>query len=356
MIAARFSAFRRACALFAAAAFCCAPAPAADSPSDQAWKEILSLDSGPATPPRDRNEALAVAQAHLELQTRVLEKFIAAFPRDARRDQARVRLASVKYAKARLPGARTTGEEADRLLDAIESDPTATAAGKADARYLRLTESMQRLARLDSNTRIDQRTWLLRAVRDFSRALPSDKRTAGLLVEVGTLFDDNPGERRALLAEAQTLLGTRGDPTAAALRQRIEDDRRRLALLGQTPDLVALLSADAPPRGRVAVIAYWASWSAPSLRALEELKTAQAALDFELVAISLDEEPPRARAQLTETGLRARFVCDGKSWASPLARRLGINALPCLLVVDKAGVVRSINASGRLGEVLRSVR
>lgn len=344
---------RRACALLAAAAFCCPALPAAEPGAEAAWQEILALDTGPGAAPQDRGQALALANEHLDRQARALEKFLGTYPRDERRDKARVRLAAVRYARARLPGASTTGEEADRLLDAMEADPATTAAGRADARYLRLTESMQRVARLNSSARLDQRTWLLRAVRDFSRAYPSDKRTPGLLVEVGTLFDDAPGERRALLAEAQTQLGSRSDATAAALRRRIDDDRRRLALLGATPDFAAF-AADAPVRGRPTIVLFWASWSPPSGRALAEVRAAQGTSDFDVVAVSLDEDAARARAMLTESGLRARLVCDGKSWESPLARSLGINALPCLLVVDKAGVVRSLNASGRLGESLRA--
>ncbi|MBS0659422.1 MAG: TlpA family protein disulfide reductase [Verrucomicrobia bacterium] len=349
------SAFRRACALLAAAAFCCPPASAASPEAEAAWREILALDSGPPAPPKDRAEALAMAQAHLDLQTRQLERFLKTHPADARRDQARIRLVAIKYARARLPGATVTGEEADRLLAAIESDPATTASGRADARYLRLTEAMQRLARLGPEARLDQRTWLLRSVRDFSRALPSDKRTAGLLVEVGTLFEDQPGERRALLGEALTLLGPRTDATAEALRRRIRDDQKRLALLDRKIDLAASLGAAAPVPGRVSVIAFWASWSAPSLRALEELKRAQATLDFDLIAVSLDEDLSRARALLAENGLRATFVGDGKAWESPAARQLGINALPCLLVVDRTGVVRSTNATGRLAAVLQAL-
>lgn len=356
MIQRRSTVSRRACALFAAAAFCCAGPVAVAAPTgeaDTAWKEILALDTGPATAPRDRSEALALALAHLDLQTRQLERFLKTYPGDARRDQARIRLVALKYARARLPGATTTGEEADRMLEAIESDPATTAAGKADARYLRLSEAMQRLARLSPGSRLDQRTWLLRSVRDFSRALPSDKRTPGLLVEVGTLFEDDPGERRALLAEALSLLGARTDATAEALRRRIRDDQKRLALLDRKVDFAPALGSAAPTPGRLSVIAFWASWSAPSLRALEELKRAQGTFDFDLIAVSLDEDLARARAVLAENGLRASFVGDGKSWESPAARQLGVNALPCLLVVDRTGVVRSTNATGRLASVLQ---
>jgi len=35
---------------------------------------------------------------------------------------------------------------------------------------------------------------------------------------------------------------------------------------------------------------------------------------------------------------------DGKGWESPLARSLGINALPSVWILDKKGILRTFNA------------
>ncbi len=335
-------------------------APASGS-ADQAWQEILALDQGPASSTTDRKEALALALAHLARQAAALTRFISDQPGDARRNQARVRLAAVKFAEGKLPGRAAAVEEAERLLSGIERDPSAPAVAVADARHLRLAEAMQRTARLTLRARFEARPALLRNVREFALAHPGDRRIAGLLVEIATLFDSEPGEKRALLLEARSALRGRTDGGSPALGGRIADDLRRLDLLGRllpgrfepirgTPVELATL------RGRVVVIAFWASWSAPSLRMIEELKVALPAWDAARVAVlgvSLDERAADAEVAARELALGFPIQCDARGWESPLVRTAGINALPTVFVVDREGRLAHVNAAGQIAEVVR---
>ncbi len=362
MSAATHAFSRQAFATLAGLAFLLAgTAVHATGSADQAWQNILALDRGPKRSPRDRADALLFAREHLARQADGLARFLAEFPRETRREQARVRLAAVRLAEARLPGGAAAGVEAERILAAVESDPASPAAARADARYLRLSESMQRLALLPPAIRVNQRATLLAAIREFASRHASDRRIAGLLVEVATLFDQVPVEKRRLLLEAETLAAKNPGTAADTLRRRIADDVKRLNLVGQTLELRlepvegAAIELSAL-RGRTVVLVFWASWSAPSLRVLEEVRAASAAWEEKRVAVltvSLDENPAHARSALGQIPLRFPLLCDGRGWEGPTIRRLGINALPTVFVLDRSGRLGELNASGRIEAAVR---
>jgi thiol-disulfide isomerase/thioredoxin len=92
-------------------------------------------------------------------------------------------------------------------------------------------------------------------------------------------------------------------------------------------------------KGRVVLIDFWASWCAPCLSQIPELKQLReryGADGFEVLAISLDSSPRRDMvAWLNRQGVAWPQVHDGRAFNSPAARRFGVRALPAsLLVVD----------------------
>jgi hypothetical protein len=63
-----------------------------------------------------------------------------------------------------------------------------------------------------------------------------------------------------------------------------------------------------------------------------------------VVTVSLDESRVAFNSRFRE--LRADWPThfDGLGWGGTIPRSLGINALPTVFVIDKRGVLRSINA------------
>ena len=60
--------------------------------------------------------------------------------------------------------------------------------------------------------------------------------------------------------------------------------------------------------------------------------------------VSLDEERVAFAATVKEAGLTWPTQCDGLGWKSEWVRALGVNALPTLWVLDKRGVLVTLNA------------
>jgi len=62
------------------------------------------------------------------------------------------------------------------------------------------------------------------------------------------------------------------------------------------------------------------------------------------LGICLDNDPTGVPAMMADHGIGWRVYCDGMGWQGKLVRSLGINALPTFWIVDKNGVLISLNA------------
>jgi hypothetical protein len=149
----------------------------------------------------------------------------------------------------------------------------------------------------------------------------------------------------ALLRDAQSQV------KEPELRQRIEDDLKKLELLGQAPPLrfTAVQGAPFEPehgRGSVMVVVFFAVWSKPSLESLEKVRQALAPLPQESVmtiGVSLDTKLEALSSYMQTRKITWPVACDGQGWEGSLVRSLGINGLPTVWLLDKQGRLRSLN-------------
>ena len=329
-----------------------AATPSAEA--DKAWQIVLQQASGPGTRFHDQKEALAAARKHLDTQESALREFVRLYPDDPRAYSARIRLSSVLAASSRMQNRPALAGEAQKLLSDLENSPDTPPSVKADAGFARVSRDMENA----SGAPIDDaaREGILKAVRQFDATYPADRRTAGLLTEIATLYDALPGQKKALLDEAVARAKDE------SLRSRINDDLKRLTLLGRPLDISLLPYQGGAPiklaesRGRVVVILFWASWSMPALHELASLK--EAATEFQgqpvdFYGVSLDEDRAAMIATLKAADIQWPMQCDGHGWQGELVRALGINALPTDWVLDRRGQLVTLNARGRASDVIR---
>jgi peroxiredoxin len=319
---------------------------AGDSATD--WQAILALDAGPGGDARSVESARMLASQHLATQERALRAFIKTYPQDANTFEAQLRLARLLDIRGNFENSEKARADAKQLLDALEK--TATPEQRVEVDFAKVT----RLMRGGQKSAKERREQILGAARKFQAAHPGDRRLPRLLVEVASLFDNQPKLKVSILNDASAAA------TEPDLKQRIADDMRRLDLLGQ-PLPLEFTALDGKPvkiedfSGRPLLIVFFADFSPPSTEALTRLQRTIAGLPKERAAaigVSLDPKRETLDALLKATGLRWPVAFDGKGWEGPLVRSLGINALPTVWLCDKKGRLRSLNALDTAAELI----
>lgn len=307
------------------------------------WNALLGLDKGPKKKPATAAEAQLLARNHFLLHQRALEDFLKKYPSDPRAFDARLKLAAIWAAEGKMDNETTKVNNALRLLTNLEATASAPVEKRADAAFQRASLLMQNASGSD----VRRRETIVAAAQTFWNAYPTDRRGPRLLVEAATVCDDVPAQKRQLLESA--LKETREE----ALQHRISDDLRRLEHLGRPLNLeLQTIDGQKLPlstlRGKVTVLVFWSAESPHSLIWLRDFRRACESLpqdQFRVVTISLDQKKAAVQDRLRELHAPWPTHFDGKGWESPLARALGINALPAVWILDKQGVVRTINAT-----------
>ena len=94
--------------------------------------------------------------------------------------------------------------------------------------------------------------------------------------------------------------------------------------------------------GKVVLLEFWASWCSscieglPAVKALYEEHSGEG---FEIVGISLDEDPKALRRAVAEHELPWPQICDGKGKESPLAKSFHVRGTPRYVLIDREGLV-----------------
>ena len=314
------------------------------------WARVTALDAGPGVQPQTADEARQLSLAHLEKQERALREYMTAHTGDENACNARLRLSRLLGLRAELKGEAEPAEAARLLNDAqvLASTP----AQQTDVDFARVAERMRRLR--GKRPGVIEREGLLDAAQDFQRKHGDDHRLGVMLAEVSRLFDSQPKKKETLLRDAQKLTK---DPGTLA---QIADDLKRLSIFEKVLPLrfTALdgKRVDAKDwRGRPVIVVFFATWSAPSKKAFADLRRDSAGAEF--IGISLDSDRRQLDAFLSEQNVKSSIAWDGKGWDSPLVQALGINALPTMWLLDKDGVLRSLDAledtAGQLKKLAR---
>ena len=329
--------------LFLAAILALAAVPSARCETDSEdadWKAVQVLKTGPQTPIASRDEARKVGLAYLAKQEDALRSYLSRHPGAAHTVDAQLRLAHLLAIRSDLLEKPAPYEAAVRLLD--DAAKTAPEPRRADVAFAKIALAM---GRIGVPTDAD-REMLTTRINLFQRHYPSDRRIAPLLAEVATLYDTQPHHKREILKQALEAARTE------ELRARITDDMKRLELLGR-PVTVAGATAGGVPvdvadqQGKVVLVYFFASWSPPSVAGLDEvayLKKTFRPAQLEAVGVSLDPTKEALEAVTKAHAIDWPVIWDGHGWDSPLVRKLAINALPTLWILDKHGNLRTLNA------------
>ncbi len=319
------------------------PVAAAFAGSDQEWSVIVAMDAGPGKNPKTREEAQMQARTHFARHQALIEDFLAKYPNDPRAFDARLRLAAILAARGKMDNIPQQVDEAIRILSALEKAPGAPEEKRADAGFRRVSLYLQSLI----GREYEMRGSIVDAARNFVNKYPGDRRGPRLLVEAATVCDSDPALKKKLLTEARNL------SKEEALNRRIADDLVRLSLLDK-PFRVSFSTIQGSTfrseaeLGNVVVLVFWSAesphclmWMQGFRQAMEQLPKA----NLRIAAVSLDTDKKALIQRMKEFQIESWPTnFDGLGWDNAIARPFGINAIPTVFVIDKKGVLRSINA------------
>jgi thiol-disulfide isomerase/thioredoxin len=113
-------------------------------------------------------------------------------------------------------------------------------------------------------------------------------------------------------------------------------------------------------KGKVVVIDFWATWCAPCVAELPHLKELYAKYHnhgVEFIGVSLDQPKEqggldRLKALVNEKEILWPQYYQGNGWESEFSLSWGINSIPCVFVVDTEGKLHSVDAGGKLDEMI----
>jgi len=373
--------------------------------ADADWRQIEAMDSNaPAGQWKSRAEAEAGTLEYLGKQEQELRGFLASYPDDPHAPDAKLRLAHLLATRADLEQKPSERRSADAILDELEREP-AMKDRRGDVEFARISIFMQRvdavmgqnrdtllekarafakefpgdrrvaplLAEIKEAPREQEWTDLVFSNNKLYRWIRYDAPPGshGSLAELqfysgdrrldgfrfGTIgehegrgwrnaFDNEPKTARSLLEQARPIAKT------VELQARIGDDLKRLGLLGK-PLQMQWFSVQGERidlqklRGKAVLIYFFASWSSPAMYELDWVKQLAARADPEsvrMLGICLDNDPVAVPTLLADHGINWPVYCDGRGWQGELVRSLGINELPELWIVDRAGILRSLDA------------
>ena len=207
--------------------------------------------------------------------------------------------------------------------------------------------------------------YLLQVKRSLVELALFEKQVRALQQE----FPKNSDLPDLLLAAAKAHLANNHVDKAAALAKEViaarpDDDEsarsilKRIDLLGK-PLPIKFKAVDGREvdlekmRGQVVLVDFWATWCTICIVELPKVKATYHKLHprgFEIVGISLDEDKADLDKLLKQQKLPWPQYFDGKGLENKLAQEFIVTGLPLMLLVDKKGNVRDLNAREDLAD------
>ncbi len=294
----------------------------ADADADAAWNKVESAMNSikkPAKPPRSREEAMEVLKKNLPVTDEAGKEFLDKYPSDPRR--WKLKLFEGMTATVRKGLGMTEKADMKTTLAEILNSTDADVETKSEASAIIVLDSGKEV---ESGT-LTAAEWTTKAEAHL-KAYPECSLNAKI---------------SAKLSSMKTLADLKSKPL----------ELKFTSVDGREVDLSKMA-------GKVVLIDFWATWCGPCVKEIPNvLKSYEKFHDkgFEIIGISLDSDKAKLESFTKEKGMTWVQFFDGKAWQNEISTRFGIKSIPAMWLVNKKGMVVSIDARGKLDELVEKL-
>ena len=301
--------------------------------------------------PAKRQAAAPKAIPALRKMIKLLDDLLAARPAGSSQGQEKVQLMALLSALG--------DKDAAARLDTLASSPVA-----GDAAAGRSAQLFAAWLLTDGKPAGQQK--VMDDLAALAKRYPNEPAVAGAAIMLAGTTKPEANEQRSRILGIVETLKTPAGPAAvkqiALTSAKFEAQQKLKALEGKpfvlsgpTPNGGALSTADF--KGKVVLVDFWASWCGPCKEELPKLKKFYAenkAKGLEIVGVSCDNEGAELAkflGQNRDMPWPQLFDASQPGWHA-LASQYNVNSIPTMFVIDKKGVLRSVEARGSYEKVV----
>jgi len=297
--------------------------------------------------PANRQDRAAV-QEYIKKQTEAVQK----------RSDLALELFQVDPESAELPGLMSArwmaippfGPQAEAMNKEIEQVLTSSknAKLKVEAQFAKALVALRK-----SQGKSDD---ALPAIDAFIKAAPEDPRGGQFLYALASMTEDK--DKKTALEDR--LLKDFPDSQFGAMLKGQKKQREAVGKPFDLPEFKDAISGEtysmASLKGKVVVVDFWATWCGPCVAEMPTMKKLYAdykAKGVEFVGVSLDQPEDAGGLTALKEFVKSKEIgwpqyYQGKGWESEFSGSWGVNAIPCVFIVDQEGKLYSTEARGKL--------
>jgi thiol-disulfide isomerase/thioredoxin len=267
-------------------------------------------------------------------------------------DPAHDRIATLLPERWQLLQRTGKSETALQETESLLQQPMTPDALRADAGYWSAM-----LVAGNSSYNLDE---TMPAIERFMQLAPEDDRAVRLLMGVAGQAEDPDLQMKLYRRSLALFPDSKYNKYTGGKIKQAESLGLPLELTFTDAATGKQISLQRDLRGKVVVLDFWATWCGPCIAEMphmKELYDEYSGRGVEFIGVSLDAPADeggldKLLAYVKDNDIRWPQYYQGAGWEGEFSTQWGINSIPALFVVDSQGRLHSVNARGKLEEMI----